>query len=72
MLLLPQEVAGAVPDVAPPPPALETGAVDDPEGLFRFLREAGLVWLDGLRRVEEMGSPWLLLLRPVESSAETA
>jgi hypothetical protein len=51
---------------------LETGAVDDPEGLFRFLREAGLVWLDGLRRVEEMGSPWLLLLRPVESSAETA
>jgi hypothetical protein len=46
--------------------------VDDPEGLFRFLREAGLVWLDGLRRVEEMGSPGLLLLRPAESSAEVA
>jgi len=72
LLLLPQEVAGAIPDVAPPPPALETGAVEDPEGLFRFLREAGLVWLDGLRRVEEMGSPGLLLLRPAESSAEVA
>jgi hypothetical protein len=72
LLLLPQEVAGVVPDVAPPPPALETGAVDDPEGLFRFLREVGLVWLDGLRRVEEMGSPELLLLRPAESLAEVA
>jgi hypothetical protein len=72
LLLLPQEVAGAVPDVAPPPPVLETGAVDDPEGLFRFLREVGLVWLDGLRRVEEMGSPGLLLLRSAESSAEAA
>jgi hypothetical protein len=72
LLILPQEVAGAVPDVAPPPPALETGAVDDPEGLFRFLRETGLVWLDGLRRVEEMGSPGLLLLRSAESSAEAA
>jgi hypothetical protein len=65
-------VAGAVPDIAPPPPALETGAVDDPEGLFRFLREAGLAWLDGLRRVEEMGPPGLLLLRPAESPAEAA
>jgi hypothetical protein len=72
LLLLPQEVDGAVPDDSPPPPALETGAVDDPEGLFRFLREVGLVWLDGLRRVEEMGSPGLLLLRPAESSAEVA
>jgi hypothetical protein len=71
LLLLPQEVAGAVPDadVASPPPALETGAVDDPEGLFRFLRETGLAWLDGLRRVEEAGSPGLLLLRPAESPA---
>jgi hypothetical protein len=68
LLLLPQEVAKAIPDVAPPPPALETGAVEDPEGLFHFLREAGLAWLDGLRRVEEMGSPGLLLLRPADSS----
>jgi hypothetical protein len=67
LLILPREVAGAVPDVAPPPPALETGAVDDPEGLFRFLREAGLVWLDGLRRVEEMGSPGVLLLKRVDN-----
>jgi hypothetical protein len=51
---------------------LETGAVEDPEGLFRFLREAGLVWLDGLRWVEETGSPGLLLLRPAKSSAEVA
>ncbi len=72
LLLLPQEVAGAIPDVAPPPPALETGAVEDPEGLFRFLREVGRAWLDGLRRVEEAGPPGLLLLRPVESSAEAA
>ncbi|MBO9363013.1 MAG: hypothetical protein J7452_12515 [Thermoflexus sp.] len=43
--------------------------MDDPEGLFRFLREAGRVWLDGLRRVEEVGAPGLLLLRPAESSA---
>jgi len=46
--------------------------VEDPEGLFRFLREAGLAWLDGLRRVEEMGPPGLLLLRPAEGSAEAA
>jgi len=46
--------------------------VEDPEGLFRFLREAGLAWLDGLRRVEEKGAPGLLLLRPAEGSAEAA
>jgi hypothetical protein len=41
--------------------------VEDPEGLFRFLREAGLVWLDGLRRVEKMGSPGVLLLKRVDN-----